>query len=158
MRARRFRKRIELWQTEEVFDGVSGNTNKDILITSLWSNISTLNDRRNKALGSDLGFEDKSNTIVIKLRRRKDITYNSVNQFFKYNSYKYVVQAEPVNIDFDNSYVTLLATRQYDNEVSSLEPIPDANVVYTNYVNEAILNGFTEVNNTCLQTYIGTLF
>lgn len=158
MRARGFHKRVELWQTEEVFDGVSGDTNKDILITSLWASVSTISDRKSSKIGSDLGFEDRSNAILIKLRKRIDITYNSVNQFFKYNGYRYVVQAEPVNIDFDNSYVTILAVRQYDNNITSLEPIPDANVVYTNYVNEAVLKGFVEVNNECLATYINTLF
>jgi SPP1 family predicted phage head-tail adaptor len=155
MRARSFQKRIELWQTEEVFDGVSGNTNKDVLITSIWANVSTLNDnKRNNALAEGLGVEDRSNTIVVKLRRRADITYNSVNQFLKYRGFKYIIQSQPTNIDFDNSYVVILATRQSVNEVSELTPDNSSNTVYTNYVNNSIENGSEATSNDCLLTFI----
>lgn len=125
MRGRRFRKRVELWQTAEVFDGVSGYTNSETLITTLWSNISTLNAKQSASLNGDLGVNDGSNTIVITLRKRSDITYNSVNQFFKYNGFRYDVQKEPINDDFNNSYVTLIATRQQIESVSELTPFDE---------------------------------
>lgn len=155
MRARSFQKRIELWQEEEYEDSYSGNLVRDILITSVWANVSTLNDnKRNSALTEGLGVEDRSNTIVVKLRKRADITYNSVNQFFKYRGFKYIIQSQPTNVDFDNSYVVIVATRQSVNEVAELTPDNSANTVYTNYVNSSLEDGSEATSNDCLLTYI----
>lgn len=125
MRARRFRKRVELWQTESYEDGYGGNLESDYLITTIWANISTLDTKSNVSLGNDLGVSDRSNTIVITLRKRSDITYNSVNQYIKYSGYRYVIQKEPINEDFNNSYITLLATRQQVDGVSELTPFDE---------------------------------
>lgn len=158
MRARRFRKRVELWQTESYEDGYGGNLERDYLITTMWANISTLDTKSNVSLGNDLGVADRSNTIVITLRKRSDITYNSVNQFIKYSGYRYVIQKQPINDDFNNSYVTLLATRQQVDEVSELTPFDEYLPAYTNYVNRAVEDGGSATSDACLLAYVQTLF
>lgn len=125
MRCRQFRKRVEFWQTSEVSDGVGGYTVSETLITSSWANVSTMNEKANNSLSNELGVADRSNTIVIKLRKRNDITYNSINQFIKYRGLKYVIQSAPTNIDFNDSYITILATRQQLSSVTELTPFDE---------------------------------
>ena len=155
MRARSFQKRVELWQTEEYADEISGYLNKDILITTVWAKVSTLDkNRRFSSTTADLGVEDRSNTIVVEFRKRADITYNPINQFLKYRGFKYNIQAQPTNTDFDNSYIVIIATREANKEVTELTPDNSSNTVYTNYVNRGVFNDAEEINNVCLLDYI----
>ena len=158
MRGREFRKRVELWQSNAYEDGYGGNLERDYLITTMWANVSTLDTKSSVSIGKDLGVDDRSNTVVITLRKRSDITYNSVNQFIKYSGYKYVIQKQPVNDDFNNSYVTLLATRQQVDEVSELVPFDEYLPAYTNYVNRAVEDGGLATSDVCLLAYVKTLF
>ena len=86
MRSRKLSKRIEIWQTSNVSDGFGGNTVAETLIASSWAEIITLN---NTNRSTDIGITSATNTIKIKLRKRKDITYNSINQYIKYRGFKY---------------------------------------------------------------------
>ncbi len=158
MRVRGFHKRVEIWQNESVFDGVSGYINTPIMIATVWAKIETINNRRLGNLASDLGIEDRNNTIIITLRKRDDITYNSINQFVKYGGFIYNIQTEPINTDFDNSYVMLFATRQDADDVGVVTPKDEPQVVYTNYVNYSLNNGAVSTNDVCLKDYVYSLF
>lgn len=120
--ARNFNKVIEFWQTTNTSDGFGGNTVSDVLITSSFANVMTLGNK--SGYNSDnLGVIDKSNAIVIQLRKRNDITYNALNQFIKYRGVKYIVKNEPTNIDFNDSYIQIIAVKEATKNVSEIGPI-----------------------------------
>lgn len=120
--ARNFNKVIEFWQTTNTSDGFGGNTVSDVLITSSFANVMTLGNK--SGYNSDnFGVIDKSNAIVIQLRKRNDITYNALNQFIKYRGVKYIVKNEPTNIDFNDSYIQIIAVKEATKNVSEIGPI-----------------------------------
>lgn len=125
MGSRRFNKRIEIWQISSVSDGFSGNdAANDILITSSWAHIKTMGVNSKYAnRNTSLGTTSTTNGIVIQLRKRNDITYNSINQYIKYNSVKYVIQNEPLEVDFEKNIIEIVAVREQLESVSEMTPI-----------------------------------
>ena len=89
MRAREFTKRIELWQIADVADGYGGNTVSNTLITTVWAKVETFSSKSGKFSSklSDFGILSTQTAIVVKLRKRADFDYNSINQFIKYSRY-----------------------------------------------------------------------
>ena len=120
MRARKYNKKIELWQTSRVEDGYGGNYTSDILITSTWCQIITL-DRLSRS--TDVGITDTNDTLIIKLRKRNDLTYNSLNQFFVYRNEKYLIQGTPINIGFEDREIQITLIRLSNKEASEITPI-----------------------------------
>ena len=124
MRSRRFTKRIEFWQTSNVPDGFGGNTEAEELITSSWAFIKSAGiNSKYTSRATDIGITNTTDSIIIRLRKRNDITYNSINQFIKYRGKKYIVQNEPVNIDFNDAIIEIIATREETKEVTEIAPI-----------------------------------
>lgn len=118
MRARFYNKVIEFWQTSNISDGYGGLTTTDIFIAKSWCNVKTAsNNSRYVSRLTDLGITDPTSAIIINLRYRSDIDYNAINQFIKYRGDKYVIQTTPTNIDFRNTEIELIATRQSTDEV-----------------------------------------
>lgn len=123
MRARKYNKRVEIWQTTPKSNGYTVNGGTDeTLITTSWCQLVTL-DRINRS--TDLGLIDTTNTIIIKLRKRNDINYNSINQFFKYRGLKYIIQGEPINVGFEDREIQITLTQQSNKSVEVLEPITE---------------------------------
>ena len=120
MRSRKLSKRIEIWQTSNASDGFGGNTVVETLITSSWAEVTTLN---NTNRSTDIGITSATNTIKIKLRKRNDITYNSINQFIKYRGYKYIIQNQPFNVGFRDEVIEILAVKEEIKTVIQLSPI-----------------------------------
>lgn len=120
MRARKYTKKIELWQTTKVVDGFGGNGITTELITSTWCEIITLDKLYRN---TDFGVTDTANTIVIRLRKRNDLTYNSLNQFFKYRGEKYLLQGTPINVGFEDREIQITLTRESVRGVNDITPI-----------------------------------
>ena len=108
MRSRKLSKRIEIWQTSNVSDGFGGNTVDETFIASSWAEIITLN---NTNRSTDIGITSATNTIKVRLRKRKDLTYNSINQYIKYRGFKYIIQNQPFNVGFRDDVVEILAVK-----------------------------------------------
>lgn len=122
MRGRRLTKRFELWQTTSVSDGFGGAKISDELITSSWAEIKTANANSKFRSTSD-GITNATNQIVIKTRKRNDLTYNNLNQYIKYNNEKYIVQNQPYNVGFDNMYIEIIAIKEELKNVDTLTPL-----------------------------------
>ena len=120
MRSRKLSKRIEIWQTSNVSDGFGGNTVAETLIASSWAEIITLN---NTNRSTDIGITSATNTIKVRLRKRNDITYNSVNQYLKYRGFKYIIQNQPFNVGFRDDVVEILAVKEELKTVNEIAPI-----------------------------------
>ena len=122
MRARQFNRKIEIWQTTNVADGFGGSsTPTNELITTSWAAIRTHKDTRRD---TDVGVSDYSEKLDITMRYRNDIQYNSVNQFLMYRGVKYTFTMSPMNMDFNEAFITLTASRQKTNSVPIINPIP----------------------------------
>ena len=120
MRSRKLSKRIEIWQTSNVADGFGGNTVAETLITSSWAEIITLNDINRS---TDIGITSATNTIKVRLRKRNDITYNSVNQYLKYRGFKYIIKNQPFNVGFKDDVIEIIATKEDLKIVTEIAPI-----------------------------------
>jgi head-tail adaptor len=120
MRSRKLSKRIEIWQTSNVSDGFGGNTVAETLIASSWAEIITLN---NTNRSTDIGITSATNTIKVRLRKRNDITYNSINQYLKYRGFKYIIQNQPFNVGFRDDVVEILAVKEELKTANEIAPI-----------------------------------
>jgi len=120
MRSRKLSKRIEIWQTSNVSDGFGGNTVAETLIARSWAEIITLNDTNRS---TDIGITSATNTIKIKLRKRNDLTYNSINQFIKYRGAKYIIKNQPFNVGFRDDTIEIIAVKEELKTVNDITPI-----------------------------------
>lgn len=161
MRSRRLSKRVQIWQTEKVSDGFSGNTNKDYQITDSWAEVTTLSDNsKYNRNNNDFGITDRYNSIVVKMRKRNDITYNSVNQYIIFQGVKYIIAVQPTNTNFDNDSIVLIATRESIKSVSTLQPIEKeylATRIVAEYTIRVEEDGGLVDNETCLYDYVLSL-
>ena len=124
MRSRRFNKRIEVYQTGVISDGFGGNTSSETLITSSWAEIKSLNtNSRFGKTSTDFGMNNTQLGVMVTVRLRNDITYNSINQFIKYAGEKYTIASFPENKNFDNSYITFIAIKEDLKSVTTISPI-----------------------------------
>lgn len=125
MRARKYNKQIEIWQFTKQKDGFGGNVGGEpILLTKSRCKIITNNKiYQNK----EFGLSETTNRIVIQLRKRNDITYNSKNQFVKYRGEKYAINSEPVNVGFEDREIQITLTKEPTFGVTKLEPIGNQN-------------------------------
>jgi len=128
MRSRKLSKRIEIWQTSNVSDGFGGNTVDETFIASSWAEIITLN---NTNRSTDIGITSATNTIKVRLRKRKDLTYNSINQYIKYRGFKYIIQNQPFNVGFRDDVVEILAVKEEIKTANEITPISPITEVYT---------------------------
>lgn len=119
MRSRKLSKRIEIWQTSNVSDGFGGNTVLETFITKSWAEIITLNDTNRS---TDIGITSATNTIKIRLRKRNDIRYNSINQFIKYRGAKYIIKNQPFNVDFRDDTIEIIAVKEEIKTVEDIAP------------------------------------
>ena len=115
MRARKYNKKVELWQTTKADDGFGGQYNTDSLITNTWANIKTL-DRANRS--TDEGITDAFSSLVLTLRKRNDISYNLPNMYFKYRGLKYIIQQQPINKNYEDNEIEIIVTRQSVKDVN----------------------------------------
>jgi head-tail adaptor len=123
LRARKYTKKIEIWQIADVADGYGGNTISETLITSSWANVKTLNNLRDTQRVGELGISDPNSTIIVSLRYRNDIEYNAVNQFLKYGGDKYIIKNAPTNKNLEGTEVEIIAVREATSSVTTLAPI-----------------------------------
>ena len=121
MKARKYTKRIEVWETKVVSDGYGGSTVTEHLINESWANVTTVaNNSRYVGKLTDLGIIDPITAIIVQMRWRNDLTYNAINQFLVYKNYKYIIQNAPSNIDFNGTEVEIIATREMTESVTQI--------------------------------------
>lgn len=104
MRARKYNKKVELWQTSLVSDGFGGSGVSPNLLKSIWCKFITL-DRISRS--TDLGLTETTNTLIIQLRKRSDFDFNSETMFFKYRGDNYMIQSEPINVGFEDREIQI---------------------------------------------------
>ena len=129
MRARKYNKRVELWQTTGN-DGSSrneygGSYGEPVLITKTWCRVITLQSRvgASENRSTNFGITDTNDTIIIELRKRNDLQYNSLNQFFSFNGNRWNIQGTPINKDFDNREIQITLKRESIRSADTIEPI-----------------------------------
>jgi len=132
MRARKYNKRVEVWATTSEPDGYGGNpVVTPILITKSWCKLVTLSSISAQNRSTEFGIIDTNDTIVLKLRKRNDITYNSTNLFFKYRNVDYIVQGEPVNVGFEDREIQITLKRESVKTHNTVKPIVNIGFPYT---------------------------
>lgn len=122
--SRKLTKRFELWQTSDDDDD---QINESTLISSSWCEIKTFNASSRQFRSTDFGITSTTNSIVIRTRKRNDLTYNSVNQFIKYRGESYTIVTEPYEVEFDNMFIEFVATKLPKKNISTITPINGGN-------------------------------
>ena len=87
-----------------------------------WAEIKTAN-ATSRFRNTDNGITSNTNQIVITTRKRKDVAYNSINQYIVYRGEKYTISNQPYEIDFDNSLIEILATKNPVKSVIEIVPV-----------------------------------
>ena len=107
MSSRRFNKRIEVWQTTSADDGYGGNTLTDSIITTTWAEIKTQDGQS----VTDLGLDYTKGVLLITVRKRDDLDYNSTAIYIKYKDVKYTITTFPIDENFIGSYISFIAVQ-----------------------------------------------
>lgn len=124
MRGRKYNKQIEIWQTTKTTNEFGdGNVTPELITKSRCKIITNNNIYSDK----QFGLSETTNRIVVQLRKRNDITYNSSNQFVMYRNEKYIITSEPVNVDFEDREIQITLTKEKSLSVTEIEPIDDGN-------------------------------
>lgn len=90
MKARKYDKRIEVWETgQRLPDGFGGYTIGAVKISTSWANLVTESVGR---IAHSFGIVEFNNPLVFKLRSRNDLYYNGRNLFLMYKGDKYVIK------------------------------------------------------------------
>jgi len=110
MKSREFNKRIDIYETTSIFDGISGYTSSTSLIGSSWAKISTFNVGKNTN-STEFGLLDVNDSLIITVRKRNDITYNSDSQHIIYRGVKYIITTSPINVGFEDSEIQFVVKR-----------------------------------------------
>jgi head-tail adaptor len=123
MRARAFNKRIEIWEKINVPDGFGGNTTSNVLVTTSWAKIDTFKSANKGSADTDLGLLSTQTGIIITLRKRNDIFYDSVTQFVMYRGNKYIISTSPTNIDFKDNIIQFVGVREQVDQNADLSDL-----------------------------------
>ena len=147
--SRQFTKRVQIWQTANVADGFGGNTIEDTLIASSWAKVETMGiSGRLSNRTTDLGITETNQGVLFKLRKRNDLVYNSINQYIMYRNAKYIINSFPDNIDFNDTYIEIIASREALKTVSEIIPIGGVAFPYTfDFILTSKAETATEINN-----------
>ena len=119
MRSRRLTKRVDIYEISTSVDGFGGNTITETQVGSAWAEIRSLNPGGNF---DSVGVLDINDSILVKLRKRNDITYSAEKHFIVYRGFKYTISTSPENIDLNDRWITFIAKReQTRSNVASTE-------------------------------------
>ena len=107
MRGRKYNRKIELWQTTRTKNEFGDSIVTSELLITTWAEIKVPNLVSANYRSMEFGITDTSNRLVINLRKRNDITFNSKNMYFVYNNDRYNIISEPVNVGFENREISM---------------------------------------------------
>ena len=120
MRARKYTKKIQLYQTRVVSDDFGDDGTAPFLIGGVWCKIVT----KDKLMHStDLGVTDTNDTVLILLRDRSDFKYNSLNMFFRFDGSDWTIQGAPINKDFQNREIQITLVRNDFKQANEINPL-----------------------------------
>ena len=103
--ARRYNKRIAVWEGTPDPNSFGGNTMTDAIVDTVWCEIRTLSIDKLTFFGLDTD----QTYIRIYLRKNSDIDYEADNIFFKYGGKTYTVNSV-TETDLDGVELEILAT------------------------------------------------
>lgn len=106
--AREFNKRIEIWQTVSTDDGFGGQTVGENIITTTWAKLETIGSTSTVALGLDY----TQSNILVTVRKRDDIEFNSKTIYIKYRDAKYTISTFPLNENFVDNVISFIAVKE----------------------------------------------
>lgn len=112
MRARKYTKKIEFFQTTKVADGFGGNTMSSVSLGSFWCKIDSLSaNSRFNGSNTNFGTLDLVNSYKITLRKGL-LDFNQKDMYILYRNDKYIIQTQPNNINFTDSEIEIFITKE----------------------------------------------
>jgi head-tail adaptor len=145
MRARKFNKQIQVYDTYNEGTPGGGNISKDQFIASCWANVETIKSSKPY---SDLGLDFSRNIVKVTIRLRNDLPWNSTTMFFVYRNSKFAISNNPTNTNYTDAFITFIAT-----EIKSIY-VAGADTVLLDY-ERRVRNGVGTLNTrACLVAYL----
>lgn len=132
MRARKYDRRVQIFQTQKVSDGFGGHKTSNTLIAESWAEVRTA--ASTSALSqrlTEFGVTDPTLGVIFKMRFRNDIPYTAVNQYIRYRGQDYIIQNAIINEGLDNIEVELITVRQSSKGSERLLPVGNTSFTYT---------------------------
>lgn len=126
MRSRGLNKKINIWKRNQVSDGFGGFTMQDEFITNSWAKIETAKTTARDL--NNIGMENMSINLMITVRYREDLQYTGINQFISYKGVSYAFTLAPNEVNLNNTFVKLVATRLKEHVPNLAPPL------YQNFV------------------------
>ena len=125
VRARKYTKRVQIWQTTFTPDTFGGNVVSEELITTSWAKVRSVSSasRFSQRL-TELGITDPTLALIVTVRFRDDIDYNAINRFLLYRGERYVIQNSAVNTNFFDAEVEMIVVKERTQSVPEVAPIP----------------------------------
>lgn len=127
MRSRALNKKINVWNRTQTSDGFGGFTMQSVFIANSWAKIETAKTTARDL--NNIGIENESINLMITVRYREDLQYTGINQFITYRGVSYAFTLAPNEVNLNNTFVKLVATRLKE-DVPNLSP-----PLYQNYSN-----------------------
>jgi hypothetical protein len=125
MEARKYDKRIEVWETgHKIADGFGGFTVSPQLITTSWAQIKTDGLGR-KAY--DIGLVEFNDPLLFLVRGRNDLPYNGRNLFLVYKGQKYIIQSVR-NEDLRDVDTEIFCTKEESVTINLIGVLPSTGV------------------------------
>lgn len=110
MRARKYNKKIQIWQTAPVSDGFGGNIISETLLSNAWCKLIT--NPKNANRQTDFGETETFDRLAIQLRKNKNLVYDPKTMFFKYRGIDYNMVSEPTNIGFEDREIEIIIVKR----------------------------------------------
>ncbi len=149
MRSRALNKRITIWKKTQIPDGFGGYTQEDELLSVSWAKIETAKTTARDL--NNIGIENESINLMITVRYREDLQYTGINQFITYRGVSYAFTLAPNEVNLNNTFVKLVATRLKE-DVPNLSP-----PLYQNYSNRVANDSGTIEAKDCAITFTENL-
>ena len=111
MNSRSLNKRVEIYSATGAVDGYGGRTVTEALVGTSWAKIDTL---KPGFAVLNYGLQEGSRSVEITMRKRGDLTLKENVHYLKYRGKKYTIAYGPVETDFSNRFIKLVATESND--------------------------------------------
>ena len=106
MRARKYNKKIDVYEISNQPEGFGGNYVTPVLVSSCWAHITTL-ERSNRK--TEDGESDAFETLVITIRKKSSLDLEFKKHYIMYRNVKYTILQAPINKGFKDTEIEFKA-------------------------------------------------
>ena len=149
MKARRYDKRIRVYETTPVPNGSGGDRMESVLIANSWAEIVTEGVARKF---HNMGIMDFNDPLIFKVRHRNDLPYNARTLYVTYKGNRYNIQGIK-NLNLRDVDIEIYTTLTQPEDIATIGVL---NVEFTMLTLSADGNTYLRVSPQSEDILIGT--